>query len=346
METTVITGSGGESYVARELAEDGIAALEAKDYARCVERLDLLFKHFEASPYHYPSLYNRGLCHEAAETHLKAAESFALYVKEAMRRDRRREQLDGRVRLGINLIKGGRPEPARRIFDLLLSREFILGADRAECHLRRAQSQRALGAHERALTDIDLAIGNLQSSGLVDEERVLVTEIHFERGETFRGLAERIVLKMPVAQMKRDLADKMKLFRKAMHSYLSAVRNQEPYWSTAAGNRLGTLYENFYTQVMRAEYPSDFNQETVKFYLITLKKRLVPMLQEALSLYERTLSMSARLGAENQWVQATKESADRLRVMVLEVQRELDEAAQGEMKEEPSSAQRSSAEGS
>ena len=51
--------------------------------------------------------------------------------------------------------------------------------------------------------------------------------------------------------------------------------------------------------------------------------------------------MSTRLGAENQWVQATRESADRLRVMVLEVQRELDEAEREAGNEETPDGQRS-----
>ena len=326
LEASLLVTASGEPISDRELAEEGVAALGARDFGRCRERLELLLEHFESSPYSYPSRYNLGLCQEEQGAHLEAAASFALYVKEARERREQREQLDGRLRLGVNLLKGERPQPARQIFDQLLTREFTLGADRAECHLRRAQAQRALREVERAQSDLDSALQNAQrAGGDAAQLRALVTEIHFERGELFREIAEQIELRLPLAAMKRAFNDKTRFFRKSMRSYLSAVQQQERYWSPAAGNRLGSLYETFYHQVTSAEHPPEFNELQRRLYFFKIKTRLAPMLQEALTLYERTLSLGARLGSAGEWIEATEAGADRLRVLVLQLQRELDE---------------------
>ena len=85
------------------------------------------------------------------------------------------------------------------------------------------------------------------------------------------------------------------------------------YWAIAAGHQLGVLHEDIYEDLLNAEYPADFDDETRAYYFFELDKKLAPLLRESISIYEKTITISATQGAGNEWVQSTKSSLIRLR---------------------------------
>ncbi|MFT5435049.1 MAG: hypothetical protein ACI9OJ_005766, partial [Myxococcota bacterium] len=127
------------------------------------------------------------------------------------------------------------------------------------------------------------------------------------------GLFASIRFRLPVETMKRDLTDKSSFFLKGQSAYLRCVRLQNQHWSVAAGYRLGKLYEDFYSDMMEAEVPSELDDEDKKVYYDELKKHVRPLVVRAIEIYERNLGMSDRLGTGGDWAKKTQASLDRMR---------------------------------
>lgn len=116
--------------------------------------------------------------------------------------------------------------------------------------------------------------------------------------------------------MKGDLRDKTRFFRKSQASYIDAMNVQNSYWSTASGLKLGELYEEFYYDILNAQVPVSFDKTTIQFYVLELKKQLEPILEQSVAIYEKNITMSERIGAQNVWVAETAARLKRLRDLI------------------------------
>ncbi|MCB9526829.1 MAG: tetratricopeptide repeat protein [bacterium] len=304
-------GERVSAYDAQSLFEDGRDAFERHDFAACELAYGRLIERFPESPYTHVALYNRGLCLEQLGEHGRAATHFRRHAQLATEL---RDQRDGEFRWGYNLIKTGDYPTAVALYDRLLAAEDLQPLDRAECHLRRGVARARLGRPGEAERDLKASLSYTEegTEGFVQGSE-LYAEAHFRRGEIYQRLAHGVGLKLPVQKMKADLDDKVRFFRQAQESYITALNVQHSYWATAAGLKLGELYEQFYLDVLRAEVPQDFDPETRRFYFVELRKQLQPLLEQSLAIYEKNITMSERIGARNEWVAETETRLTRLR---------------------------------
>jgi tetratricopeptide (TPR) repeat protein len=319
-EPTVVESDGSgtvtDSYDAAGLFEKGESAFRRQDFGACEQHYGKLLDAFPQSHYAYVTLYNRGLCLEELGQHADAAAHFRRYAQLATEL---KEQRDGEFRMGANLIKTGNHPEALSLYDRLLKGEDLGPADRAECHLRRAIARMHLRDAGQAERDLKAAESYVREAwdGQTQGNQ-LMAEIFFRRAEIYQGLSKKVGLKLPVENMKGALADKVRFFRQAQNSYIDALNIQHSYWATAAGLRLGELYENFYRDVLGAEVPPDFDRTTKAFYLHELRKALTPLLEKSLNIYEKNITMSERIGAQNEWVEQTEARLTRLRELIQE----------------------------
>jgi hypothetical protein len=119
--------------------------------------------------------------------------------------------------------------------------------------------------------------------------------------------------------MGKDLDKKGKLFMSAQHHYIEALRHHHPNWSMAAGYMIGKLYEEFYTDIFEAEIPSDLSDEEVALYFEELRKHIRPLMERAIDVYEKNLSLSRRMGEseeKDKWVRETEESLEHLKLFL------------------------------
>ena len=68
--------------------------------------------------------------------------------------------------------------------------------------------------------------------------------------------------------------------------------------------------------MLSAEVPADFDKETKKYYFIELRQKLVPLLEQSLAIYEKNITLSVRVGADNEWVKETERRLGRLRGLI------------------------------
>lgn len=320
MEPVVVEADGEgtvtDSFDAAGLFEQGEAAFRSHKFGDCEAHYGKLLDQFPTSRFAYVTLYNRGLCLEELGQHAEAAHHFRRYAQLATDL---KEQRDGEFRMGANLVKTGNHPEAISLYDRLLQAADLGPADRAECHLRRAIAKMNLRDAGQAERDLKAAESYVREAwdGQV-QGNDLLAEVYFRRGEVHQRLAHKVALKLPVENMKGHLADKVRFFRHAQSSYIDALNVQHSYWATAAGLRLGELYEQFYRDVLSAEVPADFDTTTKAFYLYELRKALTPLLEKSLTIYEKNITMSERIGASNEWVQETEARLGRLRDLIQE----------------------------
>lgn len=303
------------AFDAAGLFEQGQNALASQKWPLCDESFERLIVKFPASRYVHASLYNRGLCLEHRRLHDLAANVFRRHA--ALSTDAK-DRLDGLFRMGFNLVRGKNYVEASHLYDELLKSESLGTADKAECYLRRATALLHLKHHGRAEKDLKTAMALINEAyeGVVDGSD-LMAEAHFRRGEIYQHLSHTVLLKLPVSRMKGDLRDKARYFRQSQTSYIASVNVRNAYWATAAGLRLGEIYEQFYRDVLLAEAPNLTVAER-RYYQVELRRQLLPLLEESLIIYETNITMSERIGAQNEWVEETEVRVARLRALIEE----------------------------
>lgn len=303
------------------LFEEAKGYFDGQKFAEAEASYGKLLKYFPKSQFVHATLYNRGLCLEHLKQHGEAANHFRRYIQISESLADRR---DGEFRWGFNLIKTENWPVALDLYNRLLKdSEGLNDADRAEAYLRRGTAYGGLGRYGEAERDLKQSLSLVRKAyDNITEGNPLYAEAHFRRGEVYEALFRKVKLKLPIEQMKVDLQDKVRFFRQAQASYLDALNVRQPFWATAAGFKLGELYEVFYQHILQSEVPTDFDDDTRRFYFVELKRKLRPLMEQAISIYEKNITMSQRVGAQNEWVQQTDDRMARLRDLLEEAIRE------------------------
>ncbi len=320
MEPMLITEQGGIQVDV--LFEEGVGALNGQLFDQCIERFSTLVK-FKDHIYLHPAYYNLGLCYEFVQKHVEAEQAFREYIKLSTAPE---NILDGKVRLGVQLVKNKKADEALALYEDILLKNTLKPMDRAECHLRKAMAYLVKEDFSRADNELSVAIS--QTNGLFPngyQQNELIAEVFYQKGEVFRLLSAKVALKLPVEKMRRALNDKIRYFKKAVSHYVSCINVHQSYWATAAGFQLAKQHEDIYYQITNAEHPADFDEETIVLYRHQLKKKIFPILQESISIYQKNAELGQRIGASNEWIKATDQKLNELKQMIGKVQEEINQ---------------------
>lgn len=141
----------------------------------------------------------------------------------------------------------------------------------------------------------------------------LLARSHLGQARVLRRRFQLLPLRLPLEVMETDVAAKIGAFKRAQSSFLRAVRQGVPGITTAAGLELGAMYEGICEDLIKAPHPPEFHAEEVAVYHEELLKEVLPLLDEAVYVYEKNLGVAARLGASNRFVDATQRRLAELR---------------------------------
>ena len=303
-----------EAYDATALFERAQERYESQAFDEAEGLYAKLLRTFPDSRYVFPALYNHGLCLEQLRQYGAAAARFRRYLQRA---ETLRDRRDGQFRWGYNLVRTGDHPTAVKLYSELLDAPDLSEADRAEVLLRRGTSLAGLKQFGEAERDLKRSIKAVAQAydGVVDGNELLA-EAHFQRGAIYQQLFRMVSLQLPIEKMREDLGDKVRFFRQSQSSYIDSLNVRNSYWAVAAGLRLGEIYEEFYRHILQADVPDEFDKDTKRHYFKALKKRLQPLIEQALVIYEKNITMSQRLGAQNEWVDETEGRVARLRLLL------------------------------
>jgi hypothetical protein len=159
------------------------------------------------------------------------------------------------------------------------------------------------------------------------EERVdpaLAAQAEFWLGEAFRGAFREQKLDPSTMDQKAlggALEQKAEFLLSAQGHYLRCIRRGDGEWATAAGYRIGEMYEELHDQMVSAPLPRGLTEDQRALYQDELRGKVKNLVSKAIRMYEETLDVAQRTGAANDYVQKTEQALERMRKLLLEAPR-------------------------
>jgi tetratricopeptide (TPR) repeat protein len=309
--------------------------LSARKYKDALKLYDELVRRFPSSRLVSPSLYNAGLAHEWSRDFTGAATRY----RELMRRfGRTREALDAAFRLGGCYAELHNWPASAQIFSELLRRKDLSASDRIECLARKGLAYFQLGDHRAARSTLQEALTYHQA---VERFERLDTDYFLAMVHYYQAAIPHLEfrdLKVDATQsgkgsrgsvLAQTLDDKARLLLLSQAAYIKTIQIKNPYWATAAGFQVGSLYRELYS-VLLTTLP-DFtakalkNAKTARIPLLKARRQLVqayleevhrtvkPLLDKAIRVFEQNLKVGERVGVQSEWVQKSRYQVNELK---------------------------------
>ena len=280
-----------------------------RTYDAALALFDRVVRDWADSRYVVPSLYNAGLALEAKGDLAAAAERYKrITVEHADSKD----AIDAWYRLGFVQAQAKNWAAAVDTYGQILQRKD-LGARRphrgARPSRRRPIQRQAISiAAEHTFRD-ELAYYHAHQTDERLDSDFFVAMGAYYLGECAHEQYRLLPVRLPEKQMARDLEAKARTLLVAQSRFLDAMRVNNVEWATAAGFQIGSLYREFYDDIVGAPVPPALTGEAREVYLEEVRKQVRTLLQKAVSIHEKNLLMAERSG-ETERVGAPLERAD------------------------------------
>jgi tetratricopeptide (TPR) repeat protein len=300
-----------ESFDAEELFEQGGAALSDGRHDEAIRFYDRLLVKFPTSHYARSALYNRGLAQTERKEWQKAIDSFReLAEKYGDHTDAK----DALFQLGACFAELENWPASIEIFVRLLDRKDLTADDRIEAIARRGFAQFRLHDLDQAERTFRSALAFREQ---IETQERLATDFflafsQYHLGQISHERFRLSPIRLPEAQMDRDLEEKAGLLLKAQRAYIDTIRYGNPGWASAAGFQVGSLYEELYQAFVAAPVPPELDREARDVYVEELHKKIRILLEKSMRWYRENLLMVERLGVQTDWAEKTKLSYGKL----------------------------------
>jgi len=292
------------------------AAFDSQDHARAVEEYSLLLQEFPGSSYTMATRYNLGLALEELHRH---AEALVLYREILVSNPSPGDALDARFRIASCQNELADYEGAAQTLQEVLGLPTLGREDRLLAQLRLGDVLLAAGHLDEAEKAFHAVLGRTRLKGSpapLPAPPEMVSQAQYGLARLEHQRFTRAPIRMPQAQMERDINEKARLFLRAQAGYLRTIHLRIAEMVTAAGLKIGTLYEDFYRDLMQAPVPPELNSEEVEVYFEELRKVIRPLVEQAIHVYERNLLYAERFGQKGEWIAETEARLERLRQFI------------------------------
>ena len=303
--TTDADGTHIEAFDAAELFERAGKALSDKQHEQAAKTYEKLLKSFPDSSYARPSLYNLGLAHIGRGDWAAAVEAFrGLIEKYPTHADAK----DASFQLGACYAEQGNWPASAEVFARVLDRSDLSADDRIEAIARRGFAQWNLG-------DLDVAEKTFRSAMAykqkIEGEERLSTDFYlafsqYHLGQIFHQRFRKTALRLPEAQLDKDLEEKAHLLLTAQRAYIDTIKFGNPAWASAAGFQVGSLYEELYDAFGNVPIPPELDAEGREIYQEELHKKIRILLEKSLRWQRENLLMIERLGVTTDWAEKSR----------------------------------------
>ena len=314
--------AGGETtaYDAQTLFAEALGHLNAGRCSEGVVLYDRLADEFPESQFRSPALYNAGFCLFEDGVLEEAALRFERLLREGGTDNDTRHAGFQLARLRFQQEAFS---PLLQIAETLLAREDLSTDERAEALARKAQALLgtvALDAAEAAAREV-LLFARTRPDDAPLYDNTFVAAAAFVLGETFRLRSEQIRVMPGALEVQREqLETRARWLLQAQRAYFDTIGHGHPQWSTAAGFRIGGMYDGFWQALMEAPPapPDDpLSPEEYAIYEASYRERLQelahPLLRHAVRYWELTLMMVERTRSRGPWSERIREGLDRVR---------------------------------
>jgi tetratricopeptide (TPR) repeat protein len=256
------------------------------------------------------SWWNAALAYDRLENYDVALERWQRYLRQS-------DEIDAQFHAAYDEHELHQIDAAERRLRAVLQRSDLKATDKASALLQIGVCEIESG--KRA--DGELLIR--QAMELYGKEQVdpsLPAQAEFWLGEAYRGTFRESALDpstMDEKQLGDALETKAQFLLSAQGHYLRCIRKGDGEWATAAGFRLGEMYEALHDELVNAPLPRNLTDAQRDIYKEELRKRVRTLVEKAVRIYEQTLSNAQETGAQNAYRQKTQDALERLRKLLL-----------------------------
>lgn len=303
--TTDADGLHIDAYDAPELFEHGGAALSEKRFDDAVKVYGKLLRSFPESPYARPALYNLGLAQIGMKEWAAAIDSFKGLVEKYPSHPDAKDSL---FQLGACYAEQNNWPASAEVFARVLDRNDLNADDRIEAIARRGFAQFNLNDLDTAEKTFRAAMTYKQK---IENEERLSTDFYlafsqYHLGQIFHLRFRKAALRLPEAQLDKDLEEKAHLLLTAQRAYIDTIKFGNPAWASAAGFQVGSLYEELFSAFMSVPIPPELEAEARTVYQEELHKKIRILLEKSLRWQRENLLMIERLGVSTEWAEKSK----------------------------------------
>lgn len=324
------TGSDAfEVYDAKTLFERGLDLMRGGEHAEALAYFQRVPEEFPESSFVIPSWFNQTVCLLALDDAAGALHAIDTYLALLPENASEKHVFDGRFKRGAALMKLERYEEAAEVFDVLIVdvtqpadqvealvdsgvAHFMLG-DRVTSEYRFLKAKRV---HDKASK-----LERLQVKFFIAQAQFYLAELarlEFSDLKLRYPTAEEVAAAdKPEAVIGQQLETKCQLLLRAQYAFTRAIREGHPGWASAAGYKVGTMYEELYDELVSLPEPDDLTDDQKQMFRELMREKVLVLLEKAVKIWQSTAEMATRTGEENLWVEKTRQSLERVRSFVL-----------------------------
>lgn len=300
-----------------ELFAAGTSFYAAEDFVQAARYFGRLADFHPQSPHRRAALYNAGL---ALEKLKQWEDAYARFLELSDPAKGSGDALDAAYRVAETLYHLERFSEAAEILAILASRPDLAVDRQIEartqlgiCELEAGKTDQA----EASLRKVVTQWNEYPEREMLDD--YFPAQAQFFLGEIYRQHYEAIALDPDKGtdKLAADLEYKAELLLSSQGHYLRSIRIGNGYWATAAGARIGGLYENLYDHMINAPAPKELNKDEADVYRQELRKKIRVLISKSITVYERTIEAAERIGANNPFVEKTRDSLRRMKELLL-----------------------------
>ena len=300
-----------------ELFAAGSSAFAAGDPARAAACFERLVTAFPESPHRTRARFNAGLARERMEAWDAARQHFSEIADPLGTGD----ALDAAFHQAEALYHLDRYPEAATLLGRIAARSDLPVARRVEALVQQGICQVDAGdldEGEKTLRDA-LASAKAASDGGEPADEYITAQGQFFLGEIYRLHCEGVTFDPDAKadELSRTLEYKAELLLSAQGHYLRVIKIGNGYWATAAGERIGNLYEVLHRQMIDSPTPKELNAEEAEVYRQELRRRIKILLTKAIGVYETTVATAERIGTGGPFVDRARASLERMKQLLL-----------------------------
>ncbi len=306
-----------DSYDAEDLFRRANTELDAGRCSEAVTLYDRLVAEFPSNRYVSAALYNAGLCLAHDARHDEALVRFDRLISGLPASP---DVKHATFQAGHINIKLERWEAALTSADALLARQDLDSAERLEAMATRAQALLGKGTIDKARHQASQALSFYRTHPAEQfPDAYFVSAASFVHAETTRLSGENLAFPDTNQDEQRAvLVKRAQILLDAQREYFDTIRYTDAHWASAAGHRIGAMYDTLWHDIMAAPVPASLSPGAKAVYPQELAKLIKPLLRHAIRYWELTLMMVERTGVRTDWADKTRADLERTRALMLD----------------------------
>lgn len=314
---------GLDTFDASDVLERGNQLFDAGDFDRAVKVFGFLVSTFPESELAPTALYNSGLAFERLAEYEEALGAYRRVIEQHPGGSHTK---DAYFRSSLNLAKLERWSDVADNYWTIRQLPGLTTLDELEARVGLSIAMFMQEDYATAEREFLAALRFHEERQKVEyiPAHYWVAQSRFYLGEIaarqFEGIKLEAKSEKPEAWMKEVsglLEEKCLLLIRAQNHLIRAIRAGHPGWATAAGFRIGSLYEILYEEMMVVPSPPDLPETAKDVYMGELREKLGVLVSKAMMVYERSLEMAERVGEKNEWVERTEKALERMKTLAL-----------------------------